>query len=82
MPNGSRRYPLREKRAPQRFPDEERVLPTDEGESESFEETKNDTHNRKWLSAMQKEMDSLHENHTYELTELPKGKKALWNEWV
>ena len=23
----------------------------------------------------------MHENHTYELTELPKGKKALLNKW-
>ena len=27
-------------------------------------------------------MDSLHENHKYELTELPKRKKALRNKWV
>ena len=27
-------------------------------------------------------MDSLHENHTYELTELPKGKRVLQNKWV
>ena len=31
---------------------------------------------------MQDEMDSLHENHTYELMELPQGKKALRNKWV
>ena len=31
---------------------------------------------------MQDEMDSLHENHTYELTKLPRGKKALRNKWV
>ena len=31
---------------------------------------------------MQEEMDSLHENHTYELAELPKGKNALRNKWV
>ena len=36
---------------------------------------KGDTHNCKWLSAMQDELDSLHENHTYELVELPKGKR-------
>ena len=58
------------------------MLLTDEGEPESFEEAKDDTHNRKWLSAMQDEMDSLHENHTYELVELPKGKRALRNKWV
>ena len=27
-------------------------------------------------------MDSLHENHTYELVELPKGKRTLQNKWV
>ena len=27
-------------------------------------------------------MDFLHENHTYEFIELPKGKKALQNKWV
>ena len=31
---------------------------------------------------MQDEMDSLHENHTYELTELPKGNRVLRNKWV
>ena len=27
-------------------------------------------------------MDSLHENHTYELMELLEGKKALRNKWI
>ena len=27
-------------------------------------------------------MNSLHENHTYKLIELPRGKKALRNKWV
>ena len=58
------------------------MLLTDEGEPESFEEAKENTHSRKCLSAMQDEMDSLHENHTYELVELPKGKRALRNKWV
>ena len=62
--NQGRRYDLRERRAPRRFPDEERVLLTNVGEPESFEETRIDTHSRKWLSVMQDEMDSLHENHT------------------
>ena len=56
------------------------MLLTDEGDPEIFEEAKDDTHNRKWLSAMQDEMDSLHENHTYELVELLKGKRAR-NSW-
>ena len=31
---------------------------------------------------MQEEMDSLHENHTNELTEMTKGKRVLRNKWV
>ena len=31
---------------------------------------------------MQDEMDSLHENYTYDLVELLKGKRALRNKWV
>ena len=58
------------------------LLLTDKGEPESFEEANQDTHSHKWLSAMHDEMDSLHENHTYELTELPKGKRVLRNKWV
>ena len=34
------------------------------------------------MKAMQEEMNSLHKNKTYELVELPKGKKALRNKWV
>ena len=73
---------MRERRSPRRFPDAEHVQLADEGEPESFEEAKKDAHNTKWLSAMQDKMDSLHENHTYELTELPKGKRALRNKWI
>ena len=40
------------------------MLLTYEGEPETFEEVKEDTHSQNWLSAMQDEMDSLHENHT------------------
>ena len=31
---------------------------------------------------MQDEMGSLHENHTFELTEFPKGKRALKNKCI
>ena len=31
---------------------------------------------------MEDEMKSLYENGTYELVELPKGKKALTNKWI
>ena len=55
---------------------------TDEGEPECYDEAIADEHKEKWLSAMQDEMDSLHENYNYHLVELPKGKRALRNKWV
>ena len=36
-----------------------------------------DEHKNQWIEAMQDEMKSLHENHTYELVKLPKGMRAL-----
>ena len=42
----------------------------------------NDEHKQKWFEAMQDEMKSLHENKTFELVKLPKGKRALKNKWV
>ena len=40
------------------------------------------SHKVEWVKAMQEEIKSLHENHTYDLVELPKGRKALKNKWV
>ena len=41
-----------------------------------------DEHKEEWIEAMQDEMKSLHENNTFELVKLPKGKRALTNKWV
>jgi transposase InsO family protein len=35
-----------------------------------------------WLPAMQDEIDSLKENKTWKLTELPPGKKAITSKWI
>ena len=35
-----------------------------------------------WLSAMLDVMKFMHENHTYDLVKLPKGKGELENKWV
>ena len=71
----------------QRFPSSryspnEYVLLTDGGEPECYEEAMEDEHKNQWIEAMQDEMKSLHENHTYELVKLPKGMRALKNKWV
>ena len=52
------------------------------GESECYDEALQDENSSKWELAMKDEMDSLLENQTWELTELPVEKKALHNKWV
>ena len=58
------------------------MLLTNGGEPECYKEAMEDDHNDLWIEAMQDEMKSLHENHTYELIKLPKGMRALKNKWV
>ncbi|KAL2253255.1 UNVERIFIED_CONTAM: Retrovirus-related Pol polyprotein from transposon TNT 1-94 [Sesamum indicum] len=58
------------------------LLLSDCGEPEYYTEAVNDAHNSKWELAMNDEMNSLKKNDTWELCQLPKGKKALQNRWV
>ncbi|KAG8490975.1 hypothetical protein CXB51_014094 [Gossypium anomalum] len=37
---------------------------------------------KKWMFAMQEEMESLHKNRTWDLVKLPKGKKVIHCKWV
>ena len=55
------------------------LLLTDGGEPKCYDETLQDENSSKWELAMKDEMDSLLGNQTWELTELPAGKKALHN---
>ena len=68
--------------ASSRYSPNEYVLLTDGGEPECYEEAMKDEHKNQWIEAMQDEMKSLHENHTYELVKLSKGMRGLKNKWV
>ncbi|PWA51104.1 ribonuclease H-like domain-containing protein [Artemisia annua] len=38
--------------------------------------------NPKWNEAMDAEMEALHRNNTYEVTDLPPGRKAIGSKWI
>nr|POF25368.1 retrovirus-related pol polyprotein from transposon tnt 1-94 [Quercus suber] len=70
-------------RPPQRYsPALNYLLLTDGGELECYNKALQDENSSKWELAMKDEMDSLLGNQTWELIELPVGKKALHNKWV
>ena len=65
-----------------RYRSDDYVTLIDEGEPECYLEAMGSEEKKKWLDAMQDEMKSLHDNHTFDLVKLPKGKKALENKWI
>jgi len=65
-----------------KYPSDDYVTLTDEGEPECFLEAVESEEKKKWLDVMQDEMRSLYDNHTFDLVKLPKGKKTLENMWI
>ena len=77
------RRSTREHRPSTRYPTSEYTMNTEEGGgSESFPEVQSHKDKQSWLNVMHEEMNSLNKNKTYDLVELPKGKKVLRNKWV
>ncbi|PKI31536.1 hypothetical protein CRG98_048071 [Punica granatum] len=54
----------------------------EEGEPKCYDKAVAHEHKEYWWKAMNKEMNSLCENHTYDLVKLPQGKRALKSKWV
>jgi hypothetical protein len=52
------------------------------GEPKCYEEEMQVDTKRKWEQGMKEEMDSLVNNHTWDLVQFPAGKRALQNKWV
>jgi hypothetical protein len=52
---------------------------TDSGEPECYEEEMQVDTKKKWEKGMKEEMDSLINNQTWDLVQLPAGKRALQN---
>ena len=50
--------------------------------STTYKEAVQSLEKYKWRIAMDEEMQSLHQNHTWRLVNLPEGKKAIGCKWV
>ena len=57
-------------------------LLTEDGEPSTFERALNSPGASQWMTAMQKEIEDLHRNKTWELVPLSQGWKAIGNEWI
>jgi hypothetical protein len=57
-------------------------LLTDSSETECYEEEMHADTKMKWEKGMEEEMDSLVNNHNWDLIQFPSGKRALQNKWV
>jgi hypothetical protein len=57
-------------------------LLTDSSEPKCYEEAMQVDTKKKWEQGMKEEMDSMVNNWTWDLVQVPAGKRALQNKWV
>lgn len=90
-----KRYPTRDRKKPSHLKDFVTNSDSDEvntninyryraicGVPQTFKEAVESANSKQWKKAMDEEIQSLRENNTYILTELPKGKKTVGGKWV
>lgn len=75
-------YNLRSKRQNAVISETNCALVADFEEPRNYQEAMNSDVNMQWKTAMNEEYDSLINNGTWSLEELPVGKKAISNKWV
>ena len=51
-------------------------------EPKTYKQAMNSPNADKWLEAMQEELNSIHANETWELTDLPANRKPIGSKWV
>ena len=56
------------------------ILPQDKDEPKDFKEVISYPNKEKWIKAMEEEMESMITNQVWELVDLPKGRKAHWEQ--
>ena len=54
----------------------------EEAITSTYREAKISSESKMWKDAMMEEMNSLHKNDTWKLSELPKEKKSIGCKWV
>jgi len=87
----ARYHPRREIRRLVRYVDSEGLVPyaftiaeeiPQSVETSTYTEAISYPSSPNWILAMQEEMESLHKNRTWDLYEVPKGRRALTAKWI
>lgn len=74
--------PERERRPPDYYGEWATVSSTDSNEPKMVKEALASRDKAKWMTAMEREMESLRTNDVWDLVELPRHQKAVGSKWV
>ncbi|PIK43224.1 hypothetical protein BSL78_19915 [Apostichopus japonicus] len=81
-PEAQLRRSERDRRPPDHFGEWVNFVGSNPKEPFTVSEALGRSDKSKWVDAMEKEVQSLHDNNVWVLTELPEGRKAVGSKWV